>query len=82
MYDGDNLVNAIDCANRMRQAGNPVCTIAYNVQKKESQYIEYALNSHLDRVVFMMDAGLKDTVTVIAAKTGKKSQVVLEELTV
>lgn len=82
VYDGDNLVNAIDCANRMRQAGMPVCTIAYNVQKKESQYIEYALNSHLDRVVFMMDAGLKDTVTMIAAKTGKKSQVILEELTV
>lgn len=82
VYDSSNLINAIECANRLRQQGIPVCTIAYNVQKKESQYVEYASNSQLDKVVFMMDAGLKDTVTVIKTKTNKKEQATLEDLLV
>lgn len=53
LYHTGNVVQAISIADKLRARNMPVSMIAYNENKTELQYCEYALNSQLAYVVLL-----------------------------
>lgn len=53
IYHTGNVVQAILIADKLRARNIPVSMIAYNENKTEQQYCEYALNSQLAHVVML-----------------------------
>lgn len=77
----DNLADTIALADHLRKMNIPVSIVRYNENKTDEQYAEYALNSLLEKVVFIMDAGISENpvVKVINAKTNEASQMDLRK---
>lgn len=78
----DNLADAIALADRLRKTDVSVSMIKYNENKTDEQYAEYALNSLLDKVVFIMDARISENpvVKVINSKTNEVKQMDLRSI--
>lgn len=77
----DNLADTIALADHLRKMDIPVSIIRYNENKTDEQYAEYAINSLLEKVVFIMDAKISENpvVKVINAKTNEASRMDLRE---
>lgn len=57
VYQRECLPQAVCLADKLRKTDIPVCMIAYNSEKTNAQYCEYASNSQLENVVFLPSCG-------------------------
>lgn len=82
VYNSSNLVNAIAIADKLRKENERVSMISYTDEKTETQYVEYAANSNLSRVIFVRDANINDdsTVDVILVSSGTKENLSLKNI--
>lgn len=77
----DNLTDTIALADRLRKMDVPVSIVRYNENKTDEQYAEYALNSLLEKVVFIIENEISENpvVKVIKSKTKEVVQMNLKE---
>jgi len=82
VYKKEKLADTIALADRLRKTDVPVSIISYNEAKTDEQYAEYALNSLLDKVVFIMDTVVsKDAVVkVICSRTKEIKHTALKDI--
>lgn len=79
----NNLTDTIALADRLRKMDIPVSIIRYNENKTDEQYAEYALNSRLEKVVFIIETKISENsvVKVIKSKTNEVLQMDLKKAT-
>lgn len=81
VYDANNLLTAIETADRLRKMNIPVAMIQANEKKTTAQYSEYAVSSQLADVIFLNNiTNAADDVKVMKAKAGTFRTATLEKI--